>query len=109
MTATMVKTTVKATVKTTATIREGISSPQFWPCVLLSVCVGVGCLMIPTDAYAGRKNTAPTSTKLAPQKGTKVQYTRSSSEESRAERDRRLLRECRGKNNAGACLGYTRK
>ena len=26
--------------------------------------------------------------------------------ESRAERDKRLLRECRGKPNAGACEGY---
>ena len=33
---------------------------------------------------------------------------KSSSEESSAERDRRLKRECRGRNNAGACLGYTR-
>lgn len=31
---------------------------------------------------------------------------RSSSEETRAERDRRLSRECRGRPNAGACLGY---
>ena len=29
-----------------------------------------------------------------------------SSEESRADRDRRLSRECRGRANAGACLGY---
>ena len=29
-----------------------------------------------------------------------------SSEESRADRDRRLSRECRGRPNAGACLGY---
>ncbi|HSV53813.1 MAG TPA: hypothetical protein VLJ57_16975 [Burkholderiaceae bacterium] len=27
--------------------------------------------------------------------------------ESTAERERRLLRECRGRPNAGACLGYT--
>jgi hypothetical protein len=27
--------------------------------------------------------------------------------ETRAERDRRLLRECRGKPNAGACEGYS--
>ena len=30
----------------------------------------------------------------------------SGSEESRADRDRRLSRECRGRANAGACLGY---
>jgi hypothetical protein len=30
------------------------------------------------------------------------------SAESRSERDRRLMRECRGRPNAGACEGYTR-
>lgn len=30
----------------------------------------------------------------------------SGSEESRADRDRRLSRECQGRANAGACLGY---
>ena len=38
----------------------------------------------------------------------KITYQRSSSEESRAERDRRLYRECKGLPNAGACLGYAR-
>lgn len=33
----------------------------------------------------------------------------SSSEESRSDRDRRLYRECKGRANAGACLGYTSK
>lgn len=32
----------------------------------------------------------------------------SSAEETSAERDRRLYRECKGMHNAGACLGYTR-
>jgi hypothetical protein len=32
--------------------------------------------------------------------------TPSGSEESRAERDLRLQRECKGRPNAGACLGY---
>ena len=31
----------------------------------------------------------------------------SSSGESRQERERRLLRECKGRVNAGACAGYT--
>jgi hypothetical protein len=30
------------------------------------------------------------------------------SAESRAERDRRLMRECKGRTNAGVCEGYTR-
>ena len=41
--------------------------------------------------------------------GAKVTHHRSPSEETRAERDRRLYRECKGMPNAGACLGYTRK
>lgn len=35
-------------------------------------------------------------------------YIRSSSEESATQRDKRLKRECRGRPNAGACLGYAR-
>lgn len=39
----------------------------------------------------------------------KIQNSRSSSEETPAERDRRLYRECQGRPNSGACAGYTRK
>lgn len=46
----------------------------------------------------------------APKKASiKTTTTRSPSEETKAERDRRLYRECKGLPNAGACLGYTRK
>lgn len=37
----------------------------------------------------------------------KIQNIRSSSEETSAERDRRLYRECQGRPNSGACAGYT--
>ena len=40
---------------------------------------------------------------------TKRTAPKSSSEESPAQRDKRLYRECKGMPNAGACLGYTRK
>lgn len=33
---------------------------------------------------------------------------RAPGEETAAQRERRLLRECKGRPNAGACLGYTR-
>ncbi len=36
----------------------------------------------------------------------KIQNPRSSSEETTAERDRRLYRECQGRPNSGACAGY---
>jgi hypothetical protein len=38
----------------------------------------------------------------------RAKFVKGPSEESRAERDRRLKRECKGRPNAGACLGYTR-
>lgn len=39
----------------------------------------------------------------------KIQHIRSGSEETRAERDRRLFRECKGRPNSGACAGYTQR
>ncbi len=39
----------------------------------------------------------------------KIQNTRSSSEETTAERDRRLYRECQGRPNSGACAGFTQR
>ncbi|PTT21359.1 hypothetical protein DBR12_06770 [Acidovorax sp. HMWF029] len=51
---------------------------------------------------------AASSTEAPTKKQTRTKQPKSSSEESSAERDRRLKRECRGRNNAGACLGYTR-
>lgn len=58
-----------------------------------------------TQAEKGPNTTKSTSgfTK----KQARAKQPKSSSEESRADRDRRLKRECRGRNNAGACLGYT--
>lgn len=52
-------------------------------------------------------NTAQ-STSGPTKKQPRAKQPKSSSEESSTERDRRLKRECRGRNNAGACLGYTR-
>ena len=37
---------------------------------------------------------------------TKTRYIRSDSDETRAERERRLKRECKGRPNAGMCLGF---
>lgn len=36
----------------------------------------------------------------------KIQNSRNNSEESTAERERRLYRECQGRPNSGACAGY---
>lgn len=49
------------------------------------------------------------ATEAGKSKKTSVKQSRSPAEETKAERDRRLYRECAGRPNAGACLGYTRK
>lgn len=57
-----------------------------------------------TDVEAGgRSHKAAKS----PSSKIRIQNIRSSSEESPAERDRRLYRECQGRPNSGACAGYT--
>jgi hypothetical protein len=52
---------------------------------------------------------SPTETPPKPaktkKKSTKVKYDKGSAETT-AERDRRLYRECKGRPNAGACMGY---
>jgi hypothetical protein len=68
-----------------------------------------GCLSTsPATVFAKNppveKAGAPAKQKTAK----KITYQRSASEETPAERDRRLYRECKGMHNAGACRGYTR-
>lgn len=68
----------------------------------------------PTAVFAktaGGDQTSTMNTSAHPSKKKgpkKVTYQRSSSEESTAEHDRRMARECKGLHNAGACRGYTR-
>ena len=74
---------------------------------MLALCIGLH----PGASHATAKNATQgihgeVSKK---KKSTKVKQERSSSEESRSDRDRRLYRECKGRANAGACLGYTSK
>ena len=59
--------------------------------------------------HAKGKNSQAQTTPAKKKGVNKVTYQRSSSEESTAERDRRMHRECRGMHNAGACRGYTQK
>lgn len=58
--------------------------------------------------HAKKDSNTTQSTSGFTKKQARTKQPKSSSEESSAERDRRLKRECRGRNNAGACLGYTR-
>ena len=76
-------------------------------------CTLVVCLALvtyPADTWAKRKANDQNSTQTEKhRKGvSKITYHRSPSEETPAQRDKRLKRECKGMHNAGACLGYTR-
>lgn len=75
----------------------------------------VGMLMIllasPSMAASNAKGTAKnsaTSRESPPRGAARVRFLDSGSGESKAARERRLRRECKGRPNAGACLGMTR-
>ena len=61
-------------------------------------------------AHAAQAGTAKTSTTKTSKKApsTSVRFMDAPSSESPAAREKRLRRECQGRANAGACLGYTR-
>ncbi|ART54550.1 hypothetical protein CBP36_13970 [Acidovorax carolinensis] len=83
-----------------------------WGTTILCTCMALSLLVISNTAQAARKSksTETVASPAAKKKGSvKVKHQRSPSEESTAERDRRLYRECKGLPNAGACLGYTRR
>lgn len=77
---------------------------------LLALVYAAAC-MAPGSAVAkSQKNPHSAASGAGQKKGaTKTTYRPSPSEETRAERERRLLRECKGMHNAGACKGFTRR
>ncbi|NMM82098.1 hypothetical protein B2J86_14380 [Acidovorax sp. SRB_14] len=83
-----------------------------WGTAVLGACMALGLLAMSEGAHAARqkKTTDATTSKAAKKHGAvKVKHQRSPSEETSAERDRRLYRECKGLPNAGACRGYTQR
>ena len=76
---------------------------------LASMGLGLCLLAMPPASAAADNFTAVTSAEK-PAKAKKPKAAKPPANpgtgESKAERDKRLLRECRGKANAGACEGY---
>ena len=71
-----------------------------------TLCLAVAALCVAPITQAKDKN--PSKAKTKTHKVVKSpQAMDSGSAESRRDRDRRLLRECKGRVNAGACAGYT--
>ncbi len=57
-------------------------------------------------AHAASDKPPSSTTAKAHKKTSAPKFIHSSSEETTRERERRLLRECRGRPNAGACAGF---
>ena len=79
---------------------------------LLTIGIALSLLAATSLAQSNTgKSNRTRETQTTPKKKTasKVTHQRSPSEETTAEHDRRMFRECRGLHNAGACRGYTRK
>lgn len=78
----------------------------------LSICVLLLSLLggSPLFAHAKSSDSRAAAETPAPKKKSNkltIKPSRNNSEETRSERDRRLMRECKGLPNAGACKGYT--
>ena len=73
---------------------------KFTRLLLVCLCLSVAVIGA-SPAFAAKK-------KVKSSKSFKVKHESGSSAESAKDRERRLLRECRGQVNAGACAGLTR-
>jgi hypothetical protein len=93
----------------TTTDRETAMNTGHWMRTLASVGLGLCWLTMPAASQATDNFTAVTAADK-PAKAQKPKQAKApgntGSGESKAEREKRLLRECRGKANAGACEGY---
>jgi hypothetical protein len=96
----------------TTTDRETAMNTGHWMRTLASVALGLCWLAMPAASHAADNFTAVTAADK-PAKAKKPKQSKApkapgntGTGESKAERDKRLLRECRGKANAGACEGY---
>jgi len=78
-------------------------------CVGLAVCLATAAHLAQARSKSKDSDAASTSEPARKKGSVKIKHQRSSSEESSAERDRRLYRECKGRPNAGVCLGYTQR
>ena len=93
----------------TMTARETAMNTGHFSSILACAGLGLCVLTLPTASAAADNFTAVTATdkpaKTKKPKAAKPPANPGTSE-NKAERDKRLLRECRGKANAGACEGY---
>jgi len=73
------------------------------------LALGLACALlagtnVPSQAAPAKKESSAANAK---KKSAMPTFIPSSSQETRQERERRLLRECKGRPNAGSCSGFT--
>jgi hypothetical protein len=90
--------------------RENAMRTRHLASTLASVVLGLGGLAVVPASGAKDNFTAVTATDKPAKKPKQTKApkppTDKGSAESKSERDKRLIRECRGRPNAGACEGY---
>ena len=82
-------------------------SPLLPPYITMALLAGLLALCPAAMAASSHATASPhakTSGKRS--QAVKIKESKNNSQESVSERDRRLQRECKGRPNAGACLGY---
>ncbi len=72
------------------------------PCPVPTALLALALALVTPLASAAPEKDAPKK------KPSRVTFVKSDSGETTSERERRLIRECRGRPDAGACLGYAR-
>jgi hypothetical protein len=87
--------------------RGGVGRPGTW-ITALGLVLGAWCLQGPTPAWAAKATVKAGTQSQAVSPATSVRFIDAPSSEKPAARERRLKRECKGRPNAGVCLGYTR-
>lgn len=111
---TPIKTTAPEGLKMHPTTSHPAPQPASWMRVkwrLLSLLALGFAVLLTTPAAYSNEDSSKKSSKAQKRQNSRViiQNTRSSSEETPAQRDKRLYRECQGLPNSGACAGYTKR
>lgn len=85
----------------------------FRRCLATAILCTFLSIALPSTSVAAsaerKKATSDVSQEVKKKGSVNIKHQPSPSEEGTAERERRLYRECRGRPNAGACLGFTRR
>jgi hypothetical protein len=97
----------------TTKVRETIMKTRHLASTLASVGLVLGFMAAVPASWASDNFTAVTAADKPAKKPNQAKQTKApkpptdkGSAESKPERDKRLIRECRGRPNAGACEGY---